>query len=118
MSRIVFVLLFGLMIIFSGCNRDDISSPDKMLLTGAKTGNIELVQLAIAKGAYLNTTDEKGGTALHWAVYYNHKEVVEFLLMQGADPTVKDKNGITTVDLARIGRKKDILKTFEKYMKK
>ncbi|WP_293448535.1 ankyrin repeat domain-containing protein, partial [Persephonella sp.] len=58
---------------------------------------------------------EKGGTALHWAVFYGHKEIIKLLLMQGADPLIKDKNGITPIDVARINGKKDVLKILKNF---
>ncbi|ACO04374.1 2-5A-dependent ribonuclease (2-5A-dependent RNase)(Ribonuclease L) (RNase L) (Ribonuclease 4) [Persephonella marina EX-H1] len=113
------VLIFVFFVILSqGCNRSDLSTPDSMLISAAKNGDIKLLQLALAKGAYINTTDERGGTALHWAVYYGHKEIVKLLLMHGADPLIKDKNGITPYRLAEMKGKKEILKLLNKFREK
>ncbi|WP_457625261.1 ankyrin repeat domain-containing protein [Persephonella sp.] len=114
MFRKVRVLL-ALIILFSGCQRIDTSDPNKMLIVAAQLGDIDRVRLAIAKGADVNYQDEKGGTALHWAVFYGHKEIVKLLLMQGADPYLKDKNGISPVDVARINQKKEILKMLKNF---
>jgi ankyrin repeat protein len=89
-----------------------------MLITSAKAGNLDYVKLAIAQGANINAKDDKGGTALHWAVYYNHKEIVKFLLMQGANPFEVDNQGVSPIDVARMNNKKEILKIFEEYLKK
>ncbi len=103
---------------FIGCKRIDNSNPNDMLLTAAQLGDIDRVRLAIAKGANLNYQDENGGTALHWAVFYGYKDIVQLLLMHGADPLIKDKDGITPIDVARINNKKEMLKLLEKYVKK
>ena len=107
---IVFALL--------SCQRLDASDPNNMLIIASQLGDIDRVRLAIAKGADVNYQDEKGGTALHWAVFYGHKEIVRLLLMQGADPLIKDKNGITPVDVAKINRKREVLKILEEFIKK
>ncbi|SNZ10388.1 Ankyrin repeat-containing protein [Persephonella hydrogeniphila] len=104
-----------LVLIFWSCQRIDTSDPNNMLIVAAQLGDIDRVRLAIAKGANVNYQDEKGGTALHWAVFYGHKDIVKLLLMQGADPYIKDKNGITPVDVARINQKKEILKILKSF---
>ncbi len=85
------------------------------LIQAVKDGNIDRVRLLIAQGADINTRDNRGGTPLHWAAYYNRKEIAKLLLMQGADINIKDKNGLTPVDVARINRRKEILNLFKKF---
>ena len=106
----VFILLF----IFS-CNSIDTSTPNKMLLTAAKSGSLDYVKLAIAKGANINTKDEKGSTALHWATYYEYTDIIRFLLMQGANPYITDNYGLTPIDVARFNRKEKALKIFKEF---
>ncbi|WP_051654723.1 ankyrin repeat domain-containing protein [Persephonella sp. IF05-L8] len=115
-SLLILIVLSA--IFFIGCKRIDNSNPNDMLLTAAQLGDIDRVRLAIAKGANLNYQDENGGTALHWAVFYGYKDIVQLLLMHGADPLIKDKDGITPIDVARINNKKEMLKLLEKYVKK
>ena len=110
--------LIGIVFMFVSCQRLDTSDPNSMLIIASQLGDIDRVRLAIAKGAYVNYQDEKGGTALHWAVFYGHKEIVRLLLMQGADPLIRDKNGITPVDVAKINRKREVLKILEEFIKK
>jgi len=112
----LYLLILSILITFISCNRIDTSNPNNMLLSAAKVGRLDYVKMAVAKGADLNTRDRNGGTALHWAVYYNHKEIVEFLLMQGASPFIVDNQGVTPIDVARINNRKEILKIFEKYL--
>ena len=47
-------------------------------------GHKEIVELLIAKGAYVNTTDENGYTTLHKVAYLGQKEVAELLIDKGA----------------------------------
>jgi len=110
----IIVIAFALL----SCQRLDTSNPNNMLIVASQLGDIDRVRLAIAKGADVNYQDEKGGTALHWAVFYGHKEIVKLLLMQGADPLIKDKNGITPVDVAKINHKTEMLKILRKHVKR
>lgn len=49
---------------------------------------------------YLNKTDDKGMTALHWAATYGHEAVMRLLLKKGADVQTKDKDGWTALHWA------------------
>jgi ankyrin repeat protein len=51
----------------------------------AKNNQIQVVQLLVKNGAYLEATDVEGFTPLHAAVYFGHAEVVQILLSAGAD---------------------------------
>ncbi|MDQ7055528.1 MAG: ankyrin repeat domain-containing protein [Persephonella sp.] len=112
------LFLIGITFTFVSCQKLDISDPNNMLIVASQLGDIDRVRLAIAKGADVNYQDEKGGTALHWAVFYGHKDIVKLLLMQGADPLIKDRNGITPVDVAKINRKREVLKILMEFVKK
>ncbi len=56
------------------------------LLTCARTGSVETVELLLTHGADPNVTDDwKGQTAVMWAVAEDHVPVVETLIAHGAD---------------------------------
>ena len=109
------VLLLTLISFIFSCNRIDTSTPDIMLLTASKSGNLDYVKLAIAKGANVNAKDEKGSTALHWATYYEHTDIIRFLLMHGANPYETDNYGVTPIDVARFNKKEKALEIFKKF---
>jgi curved DNA-binding protein CbpA/ankyrin repeat protein len=50
---------------------------------------------------FIDTADAYGRTALHLAVTANAPAVVRVLLKEGADPTARDMQGMTPVDLAK-----------------
>jgi ankyrin len=52
--------------------------------------------------ANINNTDEAGYNPLHWAALNGHKEIVDILLKNGADPNIKDNMGRTYKDLMQI----------------
>lgn len=62
----------------------------------------EMAKLLIARGANVNHLDGHGFSPLHWAanVYFGDTAMVELLLRLGADPTLRNKEGQTPVDLA------------------
>lgn len=65
-------------------------------LAAAKSGDLETVK-TLKSCTDLNCVDEQGRTALHCAALRGHGEVADYLLSEGADPKVKDKQGRTAV---------------------
>ncbi|KAH0618016.1 hypothetical protein JD844_016930 [Phrynosoma platyrhinos] len=76
---------------------DDGASP---LMIAAVTGQLPLVQLLISRNVDIDKQDNiHGWTALMQATYHGNKEVVKYLLNQGADVNLRAKNGYTAFDL-------------------
>ncbi|XP_053105456.1 ankyrin repeat and SAM domain-containing protein 6 isoform X2 [Hemicordylus capensis] len=76
---------------------DDGASP---LMIAAVTGQLSLVQLLVSRNANIDKQDNvHGWTALMQATYHGNKEVVKYLLNQGADVNLRAKNGYTAFDL-------------------
>ena len=70
----------------------------------AGAGDKECTRLLLEAGADLDATDDEGRTALHFAADSQGRpvcrEVIGYLLEQGADPAFKDIRGCTAQDLA------------------
>jgi len=65
----------------------------------------------IETGGYMRDVCVVGETALHRAAAYQSREVIELLLQAGADKTLKDSHGESTLSWAsRHWRERDILK--------
>ena len=48
----------------------------------------------------INSRDNNGNTALHWAVYFNNQQCIDYLLYYNIDINIKDNNNCTAMDIA------------------
>ena len=70
------------------------------ILAAASAGHVEAIKKHLAAGADVNAKDDIGSTSLHWAVYYNHKEIAELLIEKGAGMNEKNNTGATPLHFA------------------
>ena len=56
----------------------------------------------------INSQDNNGNTALHWAVYFNNQQCIDYLLRYNIDINIKDNNNCTALQLA-INKENDII---------
>ncbi|GCB69927.1 ankyrin repeat and SAM domain-containing protein 6-like [Scyliorhinus torazame] len=78
----------------------DSASP---LMIAAMTGQLDLVQLLSERNSDIDKQDGvHGWTALMQATYHGSKDVVKYLLVQGADVNLRAKNGVTAFDLVML----------------
>ena len=64
-------------------------------------GNIVDVIYIIDKlGFDVNTTDNLGNSPLHWAVYSENKQCIEYLIKKGAKVNCEDKSGLTPMHMS------------------
>jgi ankyrin repeat protein len=69
---------------------------EKYPLHGAVlNSDIQQVEWLIQRNISLNDMDERGHSALHWAVFRGDIEIVAILLKAGADPNVFSGDGVT-----------------------
>ncbi|XP_041824467.1 ankyrin repeat and SAM domain-containing protein 6-like isoform X2 [Melanotaenia boesemani] len=74
-----------------------------LLMMAAVSGQLEVVQLMVEKNADIDKQDcVHGWTALMQATYHGNKDIVKFLLSQGANVNLRSKNGYTAFDLVML----------------
>ncbi len=83
-------------------NAASINDNTTPLMDAANAGRADSVRLLLENGAKVNKQEasEEKRTALHWAVIGKNPEVVKVLLEYKADKSLKDKNGLTPLELA------------------
>jgi Zn-dependent protease with chaperone function len=76
---------------------------------GDTSPSVEAARLLLEAGANVNAVDIYGSTPLLDAVNYETPEMVAVLLEYGADPSIKDENGMSAIDLAREYQNQEII---------
>jgi len=71
------------------------------------SGNTQMAELLIDKGADVNAKDYNGWTSLHWAARLGSKDIVEFLIVRGADINAKNNKSFTPLHCAALWGYKD-----------
>jgi len=63
------------------------------LAKAANHGSVDAALELIQNGADLNTVDDDGNTALHWAAWFNLDTLAEKLISKGCDPKIQNQWG-------------------------
>ncbi len=85
----------------------------------AKAGFLKVINLLIEKGATIDASDNSGETALFEAIRSTIKDgekqraAIEILLAKGADPNLKNRKGLTPLQVAQRMRRADAGKIVE-----
>lgn len=90
-DKIFIILAAAALLMITGCTRG--------IHQAAETGNLKRVKALLQEDpSIIDEADSYGMTALHWAVDKGHYRVAEWLIAEGADVNVKDKNGETPLN--------------------
>ncbi|XP_028414471.1 transient receptor potential cation channel subfamily A member 1 homolog isoform X2 [Dendronephthya gigantea] len=81
------------------------------IFQASRDGRLDIVKNKLAKGKRdINKKDEENATALHYAVRFNHTEIVKFLISKGANPNLPGEDGATPMHYAARYRPLNVLK--------
>lgn len=67
----------------------------------AEPDSVDMVRLMLQHHAYIDAESPNKSTPLMLAAHYGHPDVVRLLLEEGADPSLRNEQGLTAVDFAR-----------------
>jgi ankyrin repeat protein len=73
----------------------------------ATTGHVGIIRLLLEHHAYIDTESPNGTTPLMMAAFYGTPEATKLLLEEGADPLLKNQQGLTALDFATNGPHKE-----------
>lgn len=105
----VLVIIFTL---FVSCSKTGMPYD---FIYAARDGDFEFVKECVEnKKVDINAVNDNGNTALHMAAFNNRPEMVKYLLEHGADPSLRNKDGVfsgdTPLDQARGDEVKQLLR--------
>jgi ankyrin repeat protein len=75
--------------------------------TNAEPVSVDLVRLLLEHHAYIDAESPNKTTPLMMAARYGTPEVVKLLLEEGADPTLRNEQGLTALDFAVRAERQD-----------
>ena len=86
----------------------DVNKPGWAPLHYAATrGHIDVMNILLEKHAYIDAASPNGSTPLMMAALYGTPAAVKLLLEAGADPSLKNMQGLTAIDFAQRDNRTD-----------
>ncbi len=73
---------------------------DQKVIFAARSGNIDLLKERVSFGGSVNLYDPNHGSALIAAICNEHKEIISWLIANGADVNFEHRHGIGPLEVA------------------
>jgi uncharacterized protein len=74
----------------------------------AEPDSVDMLRLMLQHHAYIDAESPNKSTPLMLASHYGHPDVVRLLLEEGADPSLRNEQGLSAVDFARRAGRDDM----------
>lgn len=95
----------------------DINKPGWTALHyAASKGYTKMIRLLLDQQAYVDAESPNGTTPLMMAAGYSNEMSVKLLLEEGADPRIRNKLGLSALDMARQAGKEDSTKYLQAFL--
>jgi len=75
----------------------------------AEPDSVDMVRLMLQHHAYIDAESPNKSTPLMLAAHYGHPDALRLLLEEGADPSLRNEQGLTAVDFARRAGRDDMV---------
>lgn len=76
-----------------------------------------MVRLLLEHHAYIDAESPNGTTPLMMAAHYGNPTVVKLLLEEGADPSIKNQQGLTALDFAHRANRAEVAETIAAFIR-
>ena len=80
------------------------------LMAAVVKGDLNIVEMLLARNADTNIADTNGTTALHYAIFFKQLDIVKLLAKAGAKSDIKDGRGQSAMDYAMLTNNDQIIK--------
>lgn len=85
--------------------------------TGATPVSIDMVRLLLEHHAYIDAESPNRSTPLMMAAHYGLPAVVKLLLDEGADPLLRNEQGLTAIDFARRAARPEVMEIIAAFVR-
>jgi ankyrin repeat protein len=86
--------------------------------TNPEPSSLDMTRLMLEHHAYIDASSPNGTTPLMMAARYGHPDVVNLLLEEGADASLKNQKGLSAIDFAREANRPSVAEAIAAHLRK
>ena len=79
---------------------------------------LAITRLLLEHHAFIDAESPNKTTPLMMAAHYGHRDVVKLLLEEGADPMVRNQQGLSAIDFAQRADRRDVAEMIASYVRR